>query len=71
MTAQKVTIFAGCPQSDAGKYYSDLSASLMNIVFSDKIFGFRLPQTGMVKCYYKMEVLDNLLRDLNATFVLK
>jgi len=43
----------------------------MNIVFSDKIFGFRLPQTGMVKCYYKMEVLDNLLRDLNATFVLK
>lgn len=70
MTAQQVTIFSGCLSSDAGKCYPVLSASPMNVVLSDN-FSFQLPQTGMVKCYHKIELLDNLLRVSNATFVLK
>lgn len=70
MTAQQVTIFSGCPSSDAGKCYSVLSATPMNVVLGEN-FSFQLSQTGMVKCYHKIEVLDNLLRDSNATFVLE
>lgn len=55
---------------DAGKCYSVLSATLMNVVLSEN-FSFQLSQTGMVKCYHKIEGLDNLLRVPNATFVLK
>lgn len=70
MTAQQVTIFSGCPSSDAGKCYSVLSATPMNVVLSEN-FSFQLPQTGMVKCNHKMGVLDNSVRASNATFVLK
>lgn len=34
-------------------------------------FSFQLSQTGMGKCYHKIEILDSLLRVSNATFVLK